>query len=67
MEISSLPEELKFKIRLQVALLRNAERIRDVSKHPEKFSDYIAKRMEAIAGLANGEHEIFDGEKRIFP
>ena len=67
MDISSLPEDLKFEIRLQVALLRNAERIRDVSRNPEKFSGYIARRKEAIASLTGNEAEILYEGKKIYP
>lgn len=67
MEISDLPEERRFEIRLQIALLRNAERISAVSANPSKFSGYIEERKRRIAELCGaGEVILYKGDQ-IYP
>ncbi len=67
MDISSLPEDLRFEIRLQVALLRNAERIQEVSADPEKFAEYIEQRKEKITKLCGNGVEVYEKETKIYP
>ena len=67
MEIFDLPEERRFEIRLQVALLRNAERISEVSSNPSKFAAYIEERKRKIADLCGpGEIILYKGDQ-IYP
>jgi hypothetical protein len=49
--VEELPERLAFDLKLQVALRKNALSIRENSKHPEKFDEYIQERENKIRKL----------------
>lgn len=52
-DINSFNERKKFEIRLQIALLNNTMKIKENSKNPEKYDEYISERMEKLRELLN--------------
>ena len=56
--VEELPERLAFDLKLQVALRKNALSIRENSKHPEKFDEYIQERENKIRKLLDTKDRI---------
>lgn len=56
--VEELPERLAFDLKLQVALRKNALSIRENSKHPEKFDEYIQERENKIRKLLDAKDGI---------
>ena len=56
--LENLPERLAFDLKLQVALRKNALSIRENSKHPEKFDEYIQERENKIRRLLNTKDDV---------
>ncbi len=67
-KIEDLDHDTAFKVRLEIALLENARRIRDQSMHPDRFAEYIASRSQKISELLGikGSFEISENGKIIF-
>ncbi len=67
-ELSEIDKELAFKIKTQIALAWNAERVMDL--YPEKkmkFLEYIEERKIFIRKILGVEHEeILENGKKIF-
>lgn len=57
-DLDELPERLAFEIKLQIALRKNATSIKENSKHPEKFDEYIQERENKIRKLLHTEDEV---------
>jgi hypothetical protein len=56
--VEELPERLAFDLKLQIALRKNALSIRENSKHPEKFDEYIQERENKIRKLLDTKDDI---------
>lgn len=56
--VEELPERLAFDLKLQIALRKNAISIKENSKHPEKFDEYIQERENKIRKLLDTKDEI---------
>ena len=56
--VEELPERLAFDLKLQIALRKNALSIRENSKHPEKFDEYIQERENKIRKLLDTKDHI---------
>jgi len=52
-DINSFNERKKFEVRLQIALLNNTMKIKENSKNPEKYDEYISERIENLRELLN--------------
>ena len=52
-DINDFDERKQFEIKLQIALLNNTLKIRENSKNPEKYDEYIGERKDKIRGLLN--------------
>lgn len=67
--LENLDRDLVFKIKLQVALRKNALKIRDLSGDPVRFDRYINERESKIKGLLGTETIgiILEDGKQIFP
>jgi len=67
LDITSLDNELAFRLRLQIALRYQAIKIRAVSSQPEKFDEYIAQRVAAIEKMIGKAVSVTDSGKIIYP
>lgn len=56
--VEDLPGRLAFDLKLQIALRKNAISIKNNSKHPEKFDEYIREREIKIKKLLETKDEI---------
>ncbi len=67
-DLSKLDSETAFKVKIQIALAWNAQRVMDI--YPEKkgrFIEYIEERKNAIREILHIEHdEILENGKKIF-
>jgi|GEM_PF-1375402 hypothetical protein len=61
--VEELPERLAFDLKLQIALRKNAISIKENSKHPEKFDEYIQERENKIRKLLDTKDEIIVTEQ----
>lgn len=59
-------EDLRFKLRLEIYLLRSAIKIKELSDDGERFDDYISKRNEEIKKIA-GEKIVRENGIIIYP
>ncbi|EQD41948.1 hypothetical protein B1B_14289 [mine drainage metagenome] len=67
MDITTLDNDVAFRIRLQIALRYQAIKIRAVSSQPEKFDEYIAQRVAAIEKMIGKAMSVSDNGKIIYP
>ncbi|MCL4452522.1 hypothetical protein [Ferroplasma sp.] len=67
-DINDFDERKQFEIKLQIALLNNTLKIRENSKNPEKYDEYIGERKDKIRGLLNttAKFAIKDHDKIIY-
>jgi hypothetical protein len=67
-DINDFDERKQFEIKLQIALLNNTLKIRENSKNPEKYDEYIGERKDKIRGLLNttAKFAIKDNDKIIY-
>ncbi|MCI4434253.1 MAG: hypothetical protein JHC29_02125 [Thermoplasmata archaeon] len=67
-DLSKMDKEIAFKIKLQIALIWNAQRLIDV--YPEKkskFNEYIEERKNIIRDILKINHdEIWEDGKKLF-
>jgi hypothetical protein len=61
--VEELPERVAFDLKLQIALRKNAISIKENSKHPEKFDEYIQERENKIRKLLDTKDEIIVTEQ----
>lgn len=61
--VEDLPERMAFELKLQIALRKNAISIKNNSRHPEKFDEYIQEREAKIRKLLETKDEIVVTEK----
>ncbi len=66
LEVEKMEVELAFKLRLEIYLRRNALKIRELSKTPHKFDQYILDREEIIRSIA-GENNVSENGQIIYP
>lgn len=68
-EVGSLEESVKFRVKLEIALRNNAIRIQKLNSDPDRFLKYIGDRESIIRKLLECEGDIIitDDGKRIFP
>ncbi|MGP6293906.1 hypothetical protein [Caldiplasma sukawensis] len=59
-------EDLRFKLRLEVYLLRSALKIKQLSEDGERFDSYISKRIEEIKKIA-GDKIVRENGIIIYP
>ncbi len=66
--VNSFSQRKKFEIRLQVALLKNTLKIKENSKNPEKYDEYLAERIQKIRELlgTTSKFTIMDGDNVLF-
>ncbi|BAB60488.1 TVG1393408 [Thermoplasma volcanium GSS1] len=66
-EIDNFPEEKKFKIKLEAALILDAQRIKALYNERKKFDDYIDERLNIIKNMLGieGDFAVKDGDKEI--
>jgi len=67
LDITTLDNDVAFRIRLQIALRYQAIKIRAVSSQPEKFDEYIAQRVAAIEKMIGKAMSVSDNGKIIYP
>lgn len=67
-DINDFDERKRFEIKLQIALLNNTLKIRENSKNPEKYDEYIGERRSNIRSLLNttAKFTIKDHDKLIY-
>ena len=67
-DINDFDERKQFEIKLQIALLNNTLKIRENSKNPEKYDEYIGERKDKIRAIINttARFTIMDREKVIY-
>ena len=67
-ELSKIDRELAFKIKTQISLIWNAERVMNLYlEKKEKFLEYIEERKMVIREILHMDHgEIFENGKKIF-
>ena len=67
-DINDFDERKQFEIKLQIALLNNTLKIRENSKNPEKYDEYIGERKANIRSLLNttAKFTIKDHDKLIY-
>jgi len=61
--LEDLPERMAFDLKLQIALRKNAISIRNNSRHPGKFDEYIQEREAKIRKLLETKDEVVVTEK----
>jgi hypothetical protein len=64
--VESLDPDKAFKLRLEIYLRINAKKVRELSKNPHKFDNYIKEREKIIRSIA-GERSVSENGKIIFP
>lgn len=67
LEVESLDPDVAFKLRLEVYLRKNAMRVRELSKTPNKFDDYITERERIIISMVGKKCTISDKGKIVYP
>ncbi len=67
-DINDFDERKQFEIKLQIALLNNTLKIRENSKNPGKYDEYIGERKDKIRNLINttAKFTIKDRDKNIY-
>lgn len=68
-DINNFNERLKFEIKLQISLRKNAINVQGQSQYPDRFIEYIKEREERLRKLVGttADFAIVDGEKQIYP
>ncbi len=68
-ELSQLPERMRFDVKLQISLRKNAINIMEHYEDKEKFNIYIQEREEKIRILLNCSENpiITDNGLKLFP
>ncbi|MEM0157999.1 MAG: hypothetical protein QXV22_01045 [Thermoplasmataceae archaeon] len=69
-DLLSMNHDLAFQVKLQVSLMKNAQRIMAHYSEKEKFERYIQERIEKITSLLSindQEFEIYEGNIRLYP
>ncbi|MDS0257486.1 hypothetical protein ApAK_07380, partial [Thermoplasmatales archaeon AK] len=69
-DLASLDYDLRFQVKLQVALLRNAQRIMEHYQNKEKFSAYISERdqkIRSLLGTGSNDVELYEDGNIIYP
>ncbi len=68
-DVSALDEDIRFHVKLEIALRSNAKRIQELDSNPERFSRYIEERERKIMELLETDRniQITEGGKQIFP
>ncbi len=64
--VEDLPEDISFKLRLEIYLRINAIRVSKLSENREKFSEYIKERERIIKEIV-GEKSVSEKGKIIYP
>ncbi len=64
--VEDLPEDISFKLRLEIYLRINAIRVSKLSENSEKFSEYIKERERIIKEIV-GEKSVSEKGKIIYP
>ncbi|MGC8608939.1 MAG: hypothetical protein ACP5UV_03605 [Thermoplasmata archaeon] len=66
--VEDLDPETAFKLKLEIALLQNASKIKENSKHPERFDEYISSRIDKICEILQlkGNFSVSENGKVIF-
>lgn len=67
-DLSKMDRDLAFRVKVQIALVLNAQRMIDLYPNKrEKFQEYIEERKKSIREMLNVEHdEIWENGKKIF-
>lgn len=66
LEVETMENGLAFKLRLEIYLRKNAIKVRELSKTPQKFDQYIKDREEIIQSIA-GKKSVSEKGKIIYP
>ncbi len=67
-DINNFDSRKQFEIKLQIALLHNTLKIKENSKNPEKYDEYIEERIEKIRDILDttAKFTIMDKDKVIY-
>lgn len=66
LDVETMENGLAFKLRLEIYLRRNAIKVRELSKTPQKFDQYIKDREEIIQSIA-GKRSVSEKGRIIYP
>lgn len=68
-KLENLEENVRFQVRLEIALRNSAIRIRDIDGSPRRFDQYISDREDRIRKLLrlDGDLMVTESGKTIFP
>lgn len=68
-DINNLNERLKFEVKLQLSLRKNAMNVQEQSKYPDRYIEYIKEREQKLRKLlgTTAEFSIVDGKNHLYP
>ncbi len=66
LEVETMENGLAFKLRLEIYLRKNAIKVRELSKTPQRFDQYIKDREEIIQSIA-GKKSVSEKGMIIYP
>ena len=67
-DINNLNERLKFEVKLQLSLRKNAMNVQEQSKYPDRYMDHIYEREQTLSQLLGPIQELSqeDGNNHLY-